>query len=251
MWEVYFGLETTRRRWRMVSHLMEKRTLLAPRLLLGMLAVASSALIGGVVVGLVWRPAPADRLAAYGHVPDFTLIERSGRTITRSDLLGKVSVVDFFYTRCTDACPLQTAHLARLQAELFHVPNVQFVSITVDPDHDGSAVLAAYAARFQADPERWLFLTGPRAAIYRLAVEGFHLAAFASRQREPGLVSTWLGPERAWAHDEAVSPEILRLVHASRFALVDQQARIRGYFDGTDWNATKRLHADIWRVLGR
>jgi len=88
----------------------------------------------------------------YGAVPDFELMERSGRSITRADLLGKVSVVDFFYTRCTDSCPLQSAHLARLQADLGGARDLLLISITVDPDHDDRDALASYAARFHADP---------------------------------------------------------------------------------------------------
>ncbi len=121
-----------------------------------------------------------EKLDVYGHVPDFSLIERSGRRVGRSDLLGKIWVVDFFYTRCTDTCPLQSAHMARLQADLSGQRDVRLVSISIDPEHDTPKVLIAYARRFRADPDRWLFLTGSRAAIYQLAVDGFHLGVAES-----------------------------------------------------------------------
>src|SRR5262249_56757143 len=87
----------------------------------------------------------------------------------------------FFYTRCTDSCPLQSAQQARLQADLGGARDLLLISITVDPDHDDRDALASYAARFHADPNHWLFLTGPRPDIYRLAVNGFHLAVIAAR----------------------------------------------------------------------
>jgi protein SCO1/2 len=212
--------------------------------------VIASLFVGAGVAARTWRSAvPAEQLVIYGTVPDFSLLERSGRSVTRSDLLGKVSVVDVFYTRCPDACPLQSAHLAKLQGELSGVRDALLVSITVDPDHDTPAVLASYAARFHADPRHWLFLTGPRDAIYRLAVDGFHLAAVASGPVHSQRAWTWLGPQNAWAHDEPAAPKVLQLVHASRFALIDRHARIRGYFDGTDWDAVKRLHNDFMRLL--
>ncbi len=215
------------------------------------LAVTALVLTAVAVAAWGWlRHVNAERLEVYGTVPDFSLVERSGRTVTRAALLRKVSVVDFFYTRCPDTCPLQSAHLARLQAELSGVPDVLLVSITVDPDHDTRAVLSEYAARFRAEPSRWLFLTGPREAIYRLAVDGFHLAATASHHTVPESTWAWLRPASAWAHEQQAFPKIIQLVHGSRFALVDREARIRGYFDGTDWESVKQLQEDLTWLLG-
>ena len=54
------------------------------------------------------------------------------------------------------------------------------LSFTVDPEYDTPQVLRDYAARFAADPERWLFLTGPRDQVYSLIRESFHLAVEAN-----------------------------------------------------------------------
>src|SRR6185436_1155975 len=108
-----------------------------------------------------WRQLPMGQpVRIYGLVPDFSLVDRTGRTVTRRDFLDKISVVDFFYTRCTDACPLQSAQMALLQARYASHRGLQLVSITVDPGHDDRQTLAAYARRLGADPTRWLFLTG-------------------------------------------------------------------------------------------
>jgi protein SCO1/2 len=206
-----------------------------------------------IVGGASWwwtRPVDAVRLPVYRTVPDFSLIERSGRTITRADLLGRVSVVDFFYTRCAETCPLQSADLARLQGDATLDRSVLLVSITVDPDYDSPAVLADYANEFHADRRRWLFLTGPRDAIYRLAVDGFGLAAFSAHRPDRILARSWLGPPAAWAHEKRDSPRIIRLVHASRFAVVDRDGRIRGYVDGTDRTAVDRLLSTVHQALG-
>ena len=223
-----------------------------------LLPIGLFVVVGAAVSAWIWwRAVTADPLEVYGNVPDFSLVDRSGRTVTRADLLGKVSVVTFFYTRCQDTCPLQSAHLARLQAGLAGVPDLLFVSITVDPGHDSQAVLSSYAESFHASPTRWLFLTGPREAIYHLAVDGFHLAALASLEspRAPGRA--WIGPAPALAHEPAAASDggepvkIIQLVHGSRFALVDAGARIRGYFDGTNWDDVRRLEAHLRRLLGR
>jgi len=190
-----------------------------------------------------------EHLDAYGRVPDFSLTERSGRPVTRSDLLGKVWAVDFFYTRCTDTCPLQSAHMARLQADLSGQGDVQLVSISVDPEYDTPKRLSAYATRFGADPQRWLFLTGSKDAIYRLAVDGFHLGVTESGQNARWQTRedwAWVEPATAWA--QPLPKGRLRLLHSSRFVLVDRQAQIRGYYEGTDWEAVARLRDTLTLV---
>src|SRR5215470_6231555 len=121
------------------------------------------AVVGIVVAVAVRQHRPAvPQLETFGVVPDFALLDRTGRAVTRRDFLDKISVVDFFYTRCKDACPLQSAQMARLQADYAGRHALQLVSITVDPGHDDREALARYAERYGADPSRWLFLTGPR-----------------------------------------------------------------------------------------
>src|SRR5258708_133536 len=46
----------------------------------------------------------------YGIVPDWTLTERSGQTMTLADLRGKIWTADFFYSQCTETCPIQTGY---------------------------------------------------------------------------------------------------------------------------------------------
>lgn len=168
-------------------------------------------------------------LPVHGSVPDFSLIERSGRRVDRQALLGKVWVVDLIYTRCTETCPLQSAEMARLQADLATEPDVRLISITIDPKRDTTQVLSRYANRFKADRDRWLFLTGEPAAIYRFAQEGLQLPMTDPR-------------EKAGARDG-------RLVHSPRFVLVDRAARIRGYYDSTDSESLFRLRQELRALL--
>src|SRR5438105_12473470 len=106
------------------------------------------------------------RLDDLGPVEDFALTERSERPVTRADLLGKVWVAAFGFTRCTGPCPQVSGTMARLQAELAGQPDLRLVSFSVDPDHVTPGVLREYAQRFGADPQRWLYLTGPRDDMY-------------------------------------------------------------------------------------
>ena len=159
-------------------------------------------------------------------VPDFTLTERSGKTVSRDDLKGKVWVASFVFTRCSGPCPQVTATMARLQKELDlrNADDMRLVTFTVDPDKDTPNELKQYAARYQADPERWLFLTGmPEADLHRLLHDGFKVTAQRAANPKPG--------------DE--------FDHSSRLAVVDRQGNIRGYFDGLRLGSSPESEADF------
>ncbi len=254
-------------------------------------------ILGAVLLGLValagitlwsWqaqRPhtggeRPLERLGNFGTVPDFALIERSERRVTRTSLAGLVWVTSFFYTNCPDICPLQSARMARLQRDFADQRDVRLVSISVDPEHDTPEVLRDYAQRFGADPERWLFLTGDKAAIHRLAQDGFHLSVanpaaaqpqspeapavgpasgsrsrLRSHDRNIHGLTQWpfraqlhrvFGPRLVWAHTKTKHQTML---HSSRLVLVNRQARIRGYYHSNEEAALRRLRHDVRTVL--
>ncbi|MBY0231051.1 MAG: DUF420 domain-containing protein [Gemmataceae bacterium] len=104
---------------------------------------------------------PGEEDGPIARVPEFTLTERSGRKVARADLLGKVWIASFVLTRCPDgACPQVTRTVQRLQGELAGRKDVRFVTFTVDPERDDPEELKRYAHLHEADPDRWLFLTG-------------------------------------------------------------------------------------------
>ena len=185
---------------------------------------------------------PLEGLKVFGTVPPFSLIEQSGMPVTRDDLMGKVWIASFIYTHCPDTCPLQTANMARVQRDLKDVKALRLVSITVDPERDTAPVLKEYADRYEADPNRWLFLTGEKDAIYRLAQEGFRLSVVDPEQR---VERRLFAPPPVFAHHGESEK---RFIHSSRFVLVDREARIRGYYPGTDEEALQRLRRDV-RIL--
>lgn len=109
-------------------------------------------------------PETRPKLSIGDALPDFRLTDQGGRTIQSADLRGKVTAIDFIYTRCPlpDVCPRLSANFALLQRRFG--PNVALISITVDPDYDTPAVLRDYARRWSAGPG-WRFLTGDVARV--------------------------------------------------------------------------------------
>lgn len=174
------------------------------------------------------QPKTLEGLNDFGPVPEFSLTERSGKTVSLADLRGKVWIADFIYTSCTDTCPLQTAEMARLQERWGKNDGLKLVSFSVDPERDTPQALGSYAEHFKADAERWLFLTGDGEQIGRLVQDGFHLSA------TPALKT-------------AAGNEVI--LHSPRFVLIDRKAQIRGYYDSRDPAALQRLNHDLNTLL--
>jgi protein SCO1/2 len=103
---------------------------------------------------------------------EFTLTERTGKPFNSADLAGKVWVASFFFATCPSYCVQQNQRVQQLAAE-YADQDVTFVSITCDPKQDTPEKLREYARRFDADPQRWLFLTGDLTYIRRVGAEKF------------------------------------------------------------------------------
>ncbi|MGE3536356.1 MAG: SCO family protein [Candidatus Tectimicrobiota bacterium] len=209
-----------------------------------------------------WPGHSGGALPRFGTVPAFSLLERSGQTVGSTELRGRVWVANFIYTRCVTECGLLTNMMAQLQGLVTNEPDVRLVSITVDPEYDTPEVLAHYAESFAADPQRWWFLTGEKAVIYRLAVEGFYLgvsepqvgrkaSTMSVLQHLAGSLGVWLGPAVALAHHPAPptpsqGPTVL---HSARFVLVDRQGDIRQYYNGMEPESVRRIYTDMRHLL--
>ncbi|MDP2305171.1 MAG: SCO family protein [Pseudomonadota bacterium] len=157
-------------------------------------------------------------LPVLGVVPPFMLTDTTGATITTESLRGAVWVADFIFTSCPDVCPVLSAHMAEVQAHYVGNPRVRLVSFSVDPDTDTPPVLAAYGARFGADPARWSFLTGPADTLEAVVVDGFKmmLERVEARGGAPG---------------GSAAPAPATVLHGERFVVVDTLGRIRAYPD--------------------
>jgi protein SCO1 len=107
-------------------------------------------------------------------VPDQLLIDQDGRPRPLSTLRGHRVALTFIYTRCPmpDFCPLMDRHFQSVQREIKKTPalsDVRLVSVSFDPQFDTPPVMKAHAARLQADPLIWSFVTGDREEVTRFA----------------------------------------------------------------------------------
>ena len=157
-------------------------------------------------------------------VPNARLVDDRGRPMPLDKMKGYVTVYDFIFTNCAGTCPMMTSNMRRLTAKIEKDAPVRFVSISIDPLRDSPAVLHEYAKRVRND-DRWIFLTGDRAEIVKLSVEGFKLAA----------------------GDPAPGGD--PLLHSSKFAVADKNGVIREYYGGTDGDLADHVARTVDNLL--
>ncbi len=110
------------------------------------------------------------RRVVQAAVPDFQLTDQNGKLFRFSDKRGNLVLATFIFTTCPDVCPLFSAKFAAIQRALDEkkITDYWLLSISTDPERDDPATLKEYAGRFNADLNRWAFLTGARADLSKV-----------------------------------------------------------------------------------
>lgn len=174
-------------------------------------------------------------LVEIGPVPEFKLTNQNNKTISDKDYLGKVYVVEFFFTTCPTICPKMNESMLQLQNEFYGNPNFGVASITIDPAKDTPQVLKEHAELLGVKHYNWHFLTGDKEYIYSLANKGFNLYAGENNKVAGGFE------------------------HSGLFALIDKDGKIRCrkdaqgnpilYYDGLDAAGVEAIKEDIKKLL--
>ncbi|MGH2646125.1 MAG: SCO family protein [Ginsengibacter sp.] len=155
------------------------------------------------------------------HVNNIEFTNQFGKKVSFADLKGKIIVLDFFFTRCPSICPRLAKAMKKLQSSFAGNDSiVQFISISVDPVHDSVPELRKWAEKYNVDPDSWWVLTGNRDSIYHFAINEM----------------------KANIADVTVDTSF---VHTEDFFLLDKERVIRGWYNGFDSTAQKKLVRDI------
>jgi len=162
------------------------------------------------------------------------LVNQLGDTVNLYDRPGKITVLDFFFTRCPNPCPTLTRNMRKLQTSfasyeagrrVIDSSIVQFISFSVDPERDSVQALKQYADNYHVTPDNWWMLTGPKKKIYD----------FAFNELKIGLLDGH-GIDTAFLH----TPD---------FILLDKNYVVRGLYDGRDTVELAKLAKDIGLLM--
>ena len=161
----------------------------------------------------------ADDVPVIAELPEFSLVDQDEHAFNRESMEGDIWMTAFVFTHCRATCPRLTAQMKKLQGRLSDVPRAHFLSVSVDPRNDTPEVIKAYMITNGIDEVNWRFVTGREEAVQDFVVGGF----------KTGYGRTKWAPE---------------LTHSNSFALVDERARIRGYY-GSDDEGIADLERDL------
>lgn len=140
-------------------------------------------------------------------VPDFKFINQNEEFVSNKDYLGKVYIVEFFFTTCTTICPIMNTNLVHIQNSFTAFPDFGIASFSINPEYDTSEVLRLYAQDNGITNPNWNLMTGDRNEIYKLANDGFNLYTAASSDFVDGFE------------------------HSGYFAIIDKEGYIRSRVD--------------------
>ena len=162
-----------------------------------------------------------DNIGIIGQVPSFSLTNFDGSVITEKQFDNKISIVSFIFTQCEGACPIMSENMSILQERFASSNDIQFLSITTDPDYDTLEVLNEYSSNY-SNKNNWYFLKGNIIDVIELSEKGFFLSA-----------------------------ALLPAGHSTRLVLVDKQLNIRKYYEGTIESNIFELQSDIVTLLNQ
>ena len=152
---------------------------------------------------------------------DYQLLDSdSNNVIFPKYLEGKIAIAGYIFTNCPDICPLTTNNMRLIQERLIsdNINDVQFVSISFDPEADKPSVLKKFAEIRDLDLTNWKFLTGSKSTIDNL-------------MSKVGVLAI-VGDSTVFDNGET----IYYYIHTDRIQLIDEEGRIRKNYLGSGIN---------------
>jgi protein SCO1/2 len=155
-------------------------------------------------------------------VKNIQFTNQLGKTVSLDSLRGKILVIDFFFTHCPSICPGMARSMKRLQNSFINNNDsiVQFISVSIDPEHDSVNQLRNFANRYTSNHDSWWFVTGNKKEIYDFALQEL----------------------KASVADSDVDTAF---IHTENFFLLDKERVVRGWYNGFDTIKQAKLVRDI------
>lgn len=158
-------------------------------------------------------------------ITNFAFTDQNNTLVTNKTFDDKIYIADFIFLSCPTICPKMNIEMKKVYDAYKDNPKVSFLSHTIDPKNDTTEKLKDYANSLEIDDSKWRFVNGNKDSIYSIATNSYFTTANPD-EKEPG-----------------------GLVHGGGLMLVDKNRHIRGVYDGTNPEETKRLINDIKLLL--
>lgn len=168
----------------------------------------------------------------YHKIREFKFLNEDSVWKSNKDFKNKIWIAEFFFATCPTVCPAMNLQLKKLNQELkAYESDIQFLSFTINPNHDSPNVLKQYKQKTGINSKNWTFLTGDEAETHKLGIEDFLTFAGKDDESEGGYA------------------------HSGSFTLVDKEGHVRGVYRVTDLNGKvdngeyQRMKTEILKLL--
>lgn len=98
-------------------------------------------------------------LRVIDNVPSFSLTNQENQIISDKTLLGKVYVLEFFFSTCPTICPIMNRNLLEVEKTFANHGDFGIISVTINPEHDTPEILKNHAEHLGVTSVDWHFLT--------------------------------------------------------------------------------------------
>jgi protein SCO1 len=168
----------------------------------------------GKPVAAVHIPSPGD------EVPDFKLVNQSGKSVSLHQYRGQTLLLTLIYTRCPfpDFCPRVSHQFAEIDKQVRADParfgKTHLLSISFDPAHDTPRVLREYGFSCSGSKDPALFAHWEFAAIPKAELPSFADYFALTYEEDGGLIT-----------------------HSLSTAVISADGKIFRWYHGADWEA--------------
>jgi protein SCO1 len=174
---------------------------------------------------ILGEPTIAGNDTIYPAIANFSFINQDSNIVTNQTFENKVYVADFIFLSCPTICPKMTREMYSVYLHFAKDGRVLFISHTIDPERDTIPALKAYAKNLGVNSNKWHFVIGNQDSIINLSEFSYFSAAYPDSTSPGGFT------------------------HSGGLLLVDKNRHIRGVYNSTNPEETKRLVKDVKILL--
>jgi protein SCO1/2 len=160
-------------------------------------------------------------------VQPFEFTNQDGQPVSNKDVEGKVYVAEFFFTTCKGICPVLNTNMKKVYEQFKNEKDFVILSHTSDPATDSVQQLKKYADSLGVDTKQWIFLTGRKDSLYRMARISYTIDDPANNLKD-------------------INDDFL---HTQFWALVNKKGEVKKVYDGLKESEIKEMTGEIKRLL--
>jgi len=162
-------------------------------------------------------------VAPVSFIRPFSFLNQDGVKVTEQDVKGKVYVAEYFFTTCRGICPRMNQNMRQVYEKFKGEKDFLILSHTCDPDNDSVSVMKKYSDSMAVDTHQWMFLTGRKDSLYKMARISYTIDDPANNLKD-------------------INDQFL---HTQFWALVDKNGDVRKIYDGLKQKEIDELIHDI------